>query len=366
MNNFFIEIVNIIFPLVLGSGIFAVFLISLNVKIKTIFSDSLLLLLIIPFLLVSWDSYLSNVINKPELMLPWPFKNFMWLVGPALYAFIKNKFYPQISPMFYCWHLIPFILFNVIVLINPIDSNIELKVAIAAWHLISFVYIALSAKTLLDVNIFRLMHYSKGLSAIYRLSIYLLIGFALLAIVDFIYWLPIILGDKTFSGNTPPILLIRTVYTAFLIVVLHKVDANNVLDTFELANKTAKEKKKPVELRLSQESGKEISKLLENEVINHKLYLDSDIRLSTLATRLGISTHYLSETLNKHMGVSFYTYINTHRVKLAEKLLHTTDRPIVDIAIECGFNSKTSFYNTFKSLYGMTPAAHRKSARLLN
>jgi AraC-like DNA-binding protein len=96
-----------------------------------------------------------------------------------------------------------------------------------------------------------------------------------------------------------------------------------------------------------------------------KYYLEGDLSLKSLADRVNISPHHLSQILNDKLRRSFYDYINEQRVEYAKRcLLGEPRRPITDIAFESGYNSKNSFYNSFKRYTGMTPSDYRREHAL--
>ncbi len=104
----------------------------------------------------------------------------------------------------------------------------------------------------------------------------------------------------------------------------------------------------------------ELLKLMEAE----KPYLNQDLNLKFLASRLDISSGYLSQIINKNEKKNFFEFINSYRVKTVKemisegKLEHLT---LLGIAYEAGFKSKSTFNLVFKKIEGMTPSAYRKS-----
>jgi AraC-like DNA-binding protein len=99
------------------------------------------------------------------------------------------------------------------------------------------------------------------------------------------------------------------------------------------------------------------------------LYLQSDLKLNDLADECNMTTHQVSEILNDVLGMNFYQFINKFRIREARKLLtdHGYDhRTILSIALEVGFNNKTTFNQAFKSITGKTPSAYRKSRKTEN
>jgi len=95
-----------------------------------------------------------------------------------------------------------------------------------------------------------------------------------------------------------------------------------------------------------------------------RFYLESDLSLKSLAERVNIRPHHLSQILNEKVHKTFYDYVNAHRVDYAKQaLLREPERSINDIALESGYNSKNSFYNSFKRHTGMIPSEYRRQYR---
>lgn len=102
---------------------------------------------------------------------------------------------------------------------------------------------------------------------------------------------------------------------------------------------------------------------LDAYVVNDQKYLDPQLSLESLSKDIHKSVSSVSKLLNAHAGCSFPDYINRYRVEQAKKLLGDLDffhYTIVAIGLECGFNSKSTFYTAFKKFCGMTPSAYRK------
>jgi len=100
---------------------------------------------------------------------------------------------------------------------------------------------------------------------------------------------------------------------------------------------------------------------LEHLMKEEKLFKDPSLKLSDVADRLFVIPHRLSQLLNDNIGKSFPIYINEYRIKEAKELLLTrTDLSLEGIGYDCGFNSKSTFYTTFKKIIGTTPAQYKK------
>lgn len=92
-----------------------------------------------------------------------------------------------------------------------------------------------------------------------------------------------------------------------------------------------------------------------------QLYLDAALSLPKLARHIGCSPNYISQTLNESLGLNFFDYVNRYRVQAAARLLRDTDLSVLDIAMNVGFNAKSSFYTAFKKELQQTPGQYRAS-----
>ncbi len=105
-----------------------------------------------------------------------------------------------------------------------------------------------------------------------------------------------------------------------------------------------------------------VMRKLENLMTEKNIYRDDSINLADTASSLDITHHQLSQLLNERLSMNFNTYINSYRIEEAKKLLIANpDRTVLTIAYEVGFNSKSSFYESFTKITGITPVEYRKS-----
>ena len=102
----------------------------------------------------------------------------------------------------------------------------------------------------------------------------------------------------------------------------------------------------------------DVFKKLEEE----KFYLDTEVNIDWISSKLGTNRHYVSDYLNRVKHVSFYEYVNTLRLIYAERLLKDGKEKLADIAFICGFNSDHTFRRLFKEKYGCTPLQYQKNA----
>lgn len=92
------------------------------------------------------------------------------------------------------------------------------------------------------------------------------------------------------------------------------------------------------------------------------LFKNVDLKIGQLAEALKVSPHYLSQSLNDNLGVSFPNFVNAYRIKAAEEMIRSEEHLTLEaIGRECGFKSKTTFYKAFKKENGVTPAAFKRA-----
>ena len=92
------------------------------------------------------------------------------------------------------------------------------------------------------------------------------------------------------------------------------------------------------------------------------LFQDADLTIARLARRLSIPQRQLSEAINLVGKVNFHGFVNEARIEAArQKLKDHPGQSILEIAYECGFNSKSTFNDAFRKLTGQTPSVFRAS-----
>lgn len=102
-------------------------------------------------------------------------------------------------------------------------------------------------------------------------------------------------------------------------------------------------------------------------VKEEQLYLDFDLKLNTVAERLGESIHHISQAINQNTEMSFPEFINSFRIEEAKKkLMGPKPDTIYAISLDVGFNSRAAFYTAFKKHVQMTPTEFKKLHTLHN
>ncbi|MFM7336255.1 MAG: helix-turn-helix domain-containing protein, partial [Tabrizicola sp.] len=93
---------------------------------------------------------------------------------------------------------------------------------------------------------------------------------------------------------------------------------------------------------------------------SQSLHRDPNLSLRGLSDAVGASPNYISQTLNDHLWVSFFDFVNGFRVEEAERLLRKTDAPVSNIALDVGFNSRSTFNAAVRKHRDTSPTEMRR------
>lgn len=89
--------------------------------------------------------------------------------------------------------------------------------------------------------------------------------------------------------------------------------------------------------------------------LNHNLDLDN------IAKSLHYSKFHLHRIFTKTTGLTIHDYIQRRRLTEAAKLLVSSQKSIIEIALISGYESQQAFTGIFKAMYKTTPAHFRKA-----
>jgi len=95
-------------------------------------------------------------------------------------------------------------------------------------------------------------------------------------------------------------------------------------------------------------------------------HIGEEISIDMLSEIASLSPFYFQRLFSKLVKKPVREYIKLRRLSRAEEKLKNKDYRILDIALECGFNSHETFTRAFKEAYSMTPEQYRKEPVMLN
>ena len=342
-------------------------------------SNSFLILII--FILIWFLAEFFSVRNKIEIPLHifYGTRYGSWfLMGPLAYFYfrsITDKEWRFSSRQL--WHFIPFVVFVVLVpmiayktlndrqidygMLSVFDHREKVLLPIQWAYSVVFILQFLHLAFYLFKNLNLVNSYSKKLMLEYsniELKIKWLRTFNITLI-----------GVLVFSAIFLYIFLVTDIYRRHLdYIYVLPIGVLFYLLSFYLVKTdwqpTDKNLKKYEGSSLNPEQVPELVVKLDKLMQGEKMYLNNNLRLGDLAEAVGIGKHHLSQIINQHYGFSFYDFVNRFRVEEAKRLLlKHPDFTMIQVAFDCGFNNKTSFFNAFKKFESINPSKFREHNR---
>lgn len=88
-------------------------------------------------------------------------------------------------------------------------------------------------------------------------------------------------------------------------------------------------------------------------------YTDPELTVTRLAQAAFVSREYLSRIFKEYTMESIHSYLTNLRIQHSRKAI-AEGKSVLDACVESGFNNYSSFYKTFRALYGITPNDYKK------
>ncbi|WP_155717794.1 helix-turn-helix domain-containing protein, partial [Leptospira noguchii] len=93
-----------------------------------------------------------------------------------------------------------------------------------------------------------------------------------------------------------------------------------------------------------------------NHFLDSKGFKEEELRLPDFASGLGLSTHQASYYLNQYLNMSFTEFLQFHRINEVKNMIRIKlNYNLLNIALECGFNSASSFHRACVKFTGKSP-----------
>lgn len=97
----------------------------------------------------------------------------------------------------------------------------------------------------------------------------------------------------------------------------------------------------------------------------HENYAD-DFSTDKLSKKIGYSKSYLMHNFKEYTGKTVNEYLTEYRIYTAKQLLENTEKSILEIALECGFNESSYFIRIFSRQTGTSPLKYRFAKKAAN
>jgi AraC-like DNA-binding protein len=243
--------------------------------------------------------------------------------------------------------------------ISTSQTEFTVNVTNYLWHYLKFLTVAYALSAVWAVR-----HYKQQLKAFYsslspegpQWLMLLTLGFAL----NWSWSLLVHIVGQSAGINWADSFGIFDNYITFLLVnalfVYSLLYAHQLIET-----KNALQEEKQVVVAADY-SPDVIERIRQGMEVQH-LYLKHTLNIEEFAKHVGIHYREVSAIINKHFDTNFFEFVNSYRVNKARQMLldpKFSDTTILDILLESGFNSKSSFHRFFKRYVGMSAADFRK------
>ena len=288
----------------------------------------------------------------------------------------KRKFMP--TSLF---HFIPFVLVNVVMLIYIFSMPlVEREVFLEQttfntrplfFHIFQFIMLIIVPVYLIWIyNLLKkhIKNIKQKFSCEDNINLFW-VNFLLLSIA--IFWL-VLFATKLINGyyNTlqfNEFTLSISIFEIFLIIIIGYFGLKQgvIFISLPVQNPTEENTdKKYKSTGLSSEDAKDFLPNLLNYMKTEKPYLDGELSLIKLADLMNIPTHHLSQIINEQLKMNFFEFVNEYRVEeVKQKMMENQEGiyTILSLALDSGFNSKSSFNSVFKKMTHQTPKEYMHS-----
>lgn len=260
-------------------------------------------------------------------------------VGPLLYMYGRSIFMePKIRFKSFSIHFVPSLCY--VLFCNHIPNDVH-----SDFWKISYSFILIHSFTYVIASIFVFQKNEVSVNKKTKEWYFLLV--LALSIIWMVYSLIFIKVIPVYSAGTITFSILIFIIS-FLAIDRKRIFGNNYPEKYTNSNITFEEGRTQLN---------KIIKLIEEE----NLYLDSNLTLASLSSKLDFSSRDISLVINRHTNTNFSRFINQYRVEKAKELLCRSDpnTKIISIALDSGFNSLSAFNVAFKSFTKSTPSEYR-------
>ena len=94
-----------------------------------------------------------------------------------------------------------------------------------------------------------------------------------------------------------------------------------------------------------------------------RAHLGGNCGLADIANECALSASHFARAFKATVGKSPHRWLLEQRIEAAKALMQTTDHPLADIALMCGFSDQGHFSRAFSGLTRCAPSAWRRAAR---
>ncbi len=108
---------------------------------------------------------------------------------------------------------------------------------------------------------------------------------------------------------------------------------------------------------------KEYIKKFNNLLEYIDVHYSEDLNLENMANYMGFSKFHFSRLFKQYTDLTFNDYLHSRRLKASEALLANPNLPIIEVALQSGYASISTFNRLFKQYKHCTPSEYRSMRR---
>lgn len=292
---------------------------------------------------------------------------FLLAKGPAFFLFVQKLIYRQpIIDRSALLHFVPMLL--------AIPFTQWPQMVIAVGTMSQLIYAALTYSLIKRYHVASYATQSNAFSLSINWILVILAGFLVTEVVDLIRLnsQPYISLESNLIGQLVMSLISFLLLALLALKLLHQAEFFRGLSEFEesqvnntnteLTDQKVIEQSEPSDSLIDDlESEQLIFDDLKKVLLAEKLYAIPRLSLTDVSKATSFLERDISRAINLVGKTNFCEFINQLRVDSVIKQLPLTDKTILEVALESGFNSKSSFNAAFKRATSMTPSQFIKN-----
>lgn len=273
-----------------------------------------------------------------------------WFIGPFLWYYIKSeKGQIKFVPRSWTWSIA-----SLAVVVITVGLIYPYQQYPAVWnkYIVQLIYTQWGIFLLLSVVELKDVIRRIGQTGQWKASEKWLVGAVVINLAIFICYVWALFGH-TKGVYISGALIFSVVLYAGGLALLHRRRRDDLF---------ASSQPKYANKKIKGEDAQLILNRLERVMTEKSVFKNPNLKLNDLANEINVSGHQLSQLLNDTVGKSFTSYVNEYRIQEACRILSTTENLTIEaVGEEVGFNSKSTFFSSFKKLKGMTPAMYQQN-----
>jgi AraC-like DNA-binding protein len=336
------------------------------------------------FFFNSFVLFVGHFLSFNEYWSVFQYFDFIFLASllafyPFYYLYLFSAFNFNIVKSRWIYHFIPSILIAVLMLIATSISSWEnyniymnnnlygTKLTSNSSLILAYLYKGSSAFHLLQILVYNYlairyilkaksqMHNSFSHLDSYQLKFFYIVNISFILLISIPGFYITVIGRTPLNTNEFSLLFLCFLFTS-LYLILAFVGLRQIPVNVNLSNKNTYLVIHPNDLI-------QVEKQLIDYFNNDKPWLNPNLNIWDVASKIGTNRSYVSRVINESMGFNFNHFVNNYRIKEAKLLLkENSNLSITEISELSGFGSMNSFIRIFKETENCTPTEFKKKS----